>query len=198
MKNKFQSLPKPILILAVLLIAVAVIMMGDPPKNACDSQLEVFLASQSGKLTTLKGTVGSLWARTAKYCQQSKTLGGCSEFYQTIKVALRDLQNVSVDCAPFIVSQESVQKILQDSLNLMVKIAWGEKPPDPGPSMFGWHSRAELSLFCGLKKNILRYKVENEWENFVREVIARLPQSSSLSFEDAFGRSLFSVRCESL
>lgn len=196
--ESLNKLPKPFLVVAVLIIAALFIILSDPPKNICDSQLDVFLSSQSGRISSLKGRIGGLWARTAKYCQESKTLGGCSEFYNTVKVALRDIDNTSLECVNYVISQESVQKIIKDSTLLMVKMAWGEVPPEPGPQVYGWHRMSELALYCGLKKNIMKLFSDEEWELFVRSTISKLPQASQLSFDEAFGRSLFSVRCESV
>jgi hypothetical protein len=196
--DTFKNIPKPVLVLLILTIAAVVILLGDPPKDACDAQLEVFSETQAGRLSSLRGTVGSLWARTAKYCNDTKTLGGCAEFYETVRFAIRDIQIATYDCVPRLLSEEWIQKTLIDSMTLMVKLAWGENVPELGPSMYGWHRPIELVVFCNLKNLIRRSLSDEEWEAYVRKTIHKLPHSSELNFNDGFGRSLFSVRCEAL
>ncbi len=196
--DALKNMPRPLLVLLVLSGAALFIMLGDPPKDVCDAQLEVFLSAQAGRLNSLKGRVNSLWTRTAKYCQETKTLGGCAEFHDAVRAALRDIQNAPMECVPRLVSQDWVQKTLIDSMVLMVQMAWSEGVPELGPSVYGWMGMTELALFCNLKYHVQKVMLDEEWEAFVRKTISKLPRSSEVSFEDGYIRSLFSVRCESV
>lgn len=192
-----NKIPRPLLVILILALASLFIMIGDPPKSACDAQLEVILKSQAGRLNSLRGRVNSLWVRTAKYCKETKTLGGCSEFHDTVREALRDIKSAPVECIPKLIAEDWIQKVLIDSLLLMVSIAWGENLPEIGNSTFNWMGPSELALFCDLQNNIRRSFDEENWEIFVRKTISKLPHSSELNFNEAFSRSLFSLKCES-
>jgi hypothetical protein len=193
-----NKIPRTTLVLLVLFLAALFIMLGDPPKDACDAQLEVFLSSQAGRLSSLRGSVNSLWMRTAKYCKETKTLGGCAEFHDTVRFALRDIKNAPAECVPRLIQQEWLQKILFDSMSLMVQMAWGEKAPEVGPNVYGWMGMSEFSVFCGVKKHVEHQLPDEEWESYVRRTISKLPDSKQFSFQEAFERSLFSLRCDSI
>lgn len=193
-----KKIPTPVLVIIVLVGAVVFMMMSEPPRDACDVQLEVFMKAQAGRLSSLRGKVNSLWVRTAKQCQETKTLGGCTEFHNTLKLTLVDIQSAPVQCTTRLVSQEWLRKILTDSLILMVQIAWGEKPPEPGPQVYGWMEQSELAIFCKIQSNLQRVMTDEEWELFVRKSVSRLPQANELKFEESYWRSLFGVRCEAI
>jgi hypothetical protein len=198
MLAKINSIPKSVLVPIVLLVAVFLIVLNDPPKDACDAQLSLFFKSQVGKISSLKGTVGSLLSRTARYCGQVKTYGGCVEFHETLRGVIKDLRVTSPECTAKVISNEKIQMILKDSMTLMVKSAWGEKAPEPGPNVYGWMTMSEFSLFCSVKSLVYEHSDDEVWESLVRSIISQLPQSQDLKFNDGFERSLFSLRCESI
>jgi len=195
---KINLIPKPILVSLVLIIAIFLIIFNDPPKNACDAQLDIFFKYQLGKISSLRGKVGSLLSRTAKYCGDVKTYGGCVEFHETLRGIVKELHNVSPECSSKVISNEKIQMILQESMALMVKSAWGEKPPEPGPNVYGWLTMSEYTLFCGIKRMIYEHLDDEAWETLVRSIIFKLPQSNELQFNQSFERSLFSLRCEAI
>lgn len=196
--DALKNIPKPLLVVLILSAAALFIMLSDPPKDACDAQIEIFLTAQAGRLSSLRGGVTSLWVRTAKYCKETKTLGGCAEFHDTVSGALREIQNAPLECVSRLVSQESVRKTLTDSMTLMVQMAWGQGVPEPGPSVYGWMGMTEFALFCNLKNTLQRVMLDEEWEAFVRKTVSKLPRSSEVTFDEGFNRSLFSLRCESV
>lgn len=198
MLSKLNSIPKPVLVSIILLIGVLAIIVGDPPRDACDAQLDLFFKAQQGKISSMRGKVGSLLARTAKYCTETKTYGGCAEFHNTVRGVLRELQNVTAECTVKVVTNEKIQMILKESMTLMVKSAWGEKLPEPGPNVYGWLTMSEFALFCGLKRLVYEHMDDETWEAWVRSIIAKLPQVNELPFNQSFERSLFSLRCESI
>lgn len=193
-----KKIPRGVLVAGVLVIAAALIMYNEPPKDACDAQIAVFLDSQAGRLRSLRGKVNSLWTRTASYCQKNKTLGSCAEFHETVKLALVDIQNSPPECTARLIAQDWVRKFVLDSMTLMTQIAWGDNYPEVGPTMYGWMEKNELAIFCKLEFNAQRVLNDEEWEAFVRKAISHLPHAKELKFDDAFGRSLFGVRCDSV
>jgi hypothetical protein len=191
-----KNLPKPVLAGIVFVLAAAFIMFNEPPQDACDVQAEIFAKAQAGRLLSRGGKLSSLWARTASHCKASKSVGGCADFHEVIKTALGDIKGSPVQCVSRIVSQDWMQKIITESLKLMVVVAWGEVPPEPGPPSLSWLTVGDLSLFCQLQVHAHRFLDDQHWEQFVRQTIAKLPKSTELKFNDAFGRTLFAVRCE--
>lgn len=198
MLSKINSIPKSILVTIILIIGILMIVIGDPPRNACDAQLDLFFKAQLGKVSSMRGKVGSLLVRTAKYCGDTKTYGGCAEFHNTVRGVLRELHNVTPECTLKVITNEKIRMILKESMILMVKSAWGEKIPEPGPNVYGWMTMSEFALFCGMKRLVYEHMDDDAWETWVRSIIAKLPQAHELSFNQSFERSLFSLRCESI
>ncbi len=194
--NSLKNLPRPLIVISVLILGVILIMVTDPPKTVCDAQLDVFLQEQKGRMTSLKGNVGSLWARSAKFCKETQSSGGCLEFFNTTKQAVKDIHNAPDECIPRLLEEEWLYKSIKDSIILMVQLAWGAKIPEPGPSVFNWMTFTEFALFCDLQRTFKKPMLDDEWEVFVRGVIAKLPGSNQLTFNESFERSLFSLRCE--
>ena len=198
MLAKINSIPKPILVSIVLIVGILMIVIGDPPRDACDAQLELFFKAQTGKISSMRGKVGSLLARTAKYCGETKSFGGCAEFHNTLRGVIKELHNVTPECTSKVISNEKIQMILKESMVLMVKSAWGEKAPEPGPYVYGWMTMSEFAVFCGLKRLVYEHTDDETWESWVRSTISKLPQASEFQFNQSFERSLFSLRCESI
>lgn len=193
-----QKISKIKLVLLVLSVGSLLIILADPPKDKCDAQVAVFADSQSGILSSLRGKVSPLWLRTAKYCKDTKTLGGCTEFLGLLKETLRDMENSSPECVPRLLSQDAVKNLLMDSIGLLTQMAWGEEPPELGPSVYGWMTLSEMSSFCKIQGYLERAIGQEEWEIFVRKTIAKLPKVKELSFQEAYERSFFSVRCSAI
>lgn len=198
MLAQINKIPKPILVTVVLVVGVIAILLADPPNDVCDAQLNLFFKSQAGKISSVRGKVGSLLARTAKYCGEAKSYGGCVEFHNTLREILKDLNSISSECTAKVISNENIQMILKESMTLMVKSAWGEAPPELGPNVYGWMTMSEFAVFCGLQRRVYEYTDDEIWEAWVRSIIAKLPQSNTLLFNESFQRSLFSLRCESI
>lgn len=193
-----KKIPRPVLVALVLIGGALFIILSDPPKDVCDAQLEIFMSSQKGRISSFSGRVPSLWARTASLCQKSQTLGGCAEFHESVRLAIRDLRNAPPECNLRLITNESISKVLTNSLELMVRSAWGSQTPELGPSTFGWMGMREFFLFCEVKTFVQRILLDEEWEAFVRRIVWSLPKAKDLSFEEAFVRSLFSLRCEAV
>lgn len=105
---------------------------------------------------------------------------------------------------------------MNDGIELMVRLAWGVKPPEPGFDRFGWMQEAELAIFCRLKGIYLRAEGEEAWVALRNRIATKLPgeevspssdpsqvtvearkASELLSEQEIWNRSLFSVRCDS-
>ncbi|MEY4616225.1 MAG: hypothetical protein RJB66_1185 [Pseudomonadota bacterium] len=193
-----KKIPPSILVFVVIVGASLFIMLNEPPKDVCDAQLEVLMKSQSGRLSSLRGRINSLWARAAKSCQESKSYGGCVEFHEALRLALTDIQSAPYECTDRLVTQEWLRKVLTNSMVLMIKVAWGDKVPESGPAVFGWMTPSELSVFCKIQEYVKRTMTDEEWEAFVRKTLSGLPHVSELKFEEGYWRSLFSVRCDAV
>lgn len=133
-----------------------------------------------------------------------------TEFYESVQ----DGDRVREDLAEVRYTSRSLGVVLQDGLEMLVRKAWGDSPPEVGPLRFGWLQESELAVFCHLQDVLRRAKGPEEWPKYVKSVMAKLPgekRAEALSGSapiapqrpatelmpetDIRQRSLFSVSC---
>jgi hypothetical protein len=196
-----EKIPRPFLVFLVLAIGVLLFFFIREPHTVCQSQLEVLKESQAGAL--FPGKAGSaLGGRAPRYqrlledCRQGNGPGACFEYFTLLRNLIRDLNGSPREClGPFGEANE-IKRALFEGAQVMVLIAWGEKPPEEGVHRFSWLEASDISLFCSLKEMIGRIYGENGWEQFRLKTQTKMPGVKSLSPEQIWVRSLFSVRCE--
>ncbi|MGZ3769763.1 MAG: hypothetical protein ACXVCP_08000 [Bdellovibrio sp.] len=219
MENFINSLPKPILALLVIFVGVVAFMVMSPPHTVCDTQEAALREAQAGNIFPTiekKHKIPPALVRTKEACQLGNSAGSCYEYFMVLKKLADNVGKASSECTHQLFSVDEVRVALSDGLELMVRLAWGVKPPDQGLEKFGWLQEAEIATFCNLKSIYLRSNGDEAWMSFRKKVTAKLPgeelplasdpsQASVepkkaiavLSEEEIWNRSLFSVRCES-
>jgi hypothetical protein len=200
--KRLEDLPKPILVFIVLFVGAAFFFIASPPKTICDVQIDVFKQSQSGIIFS-KGTkqtsVSSLYKRSLRQCESGNSLGSCLEYFSTLRQFSKDLGTVQQECLVEVTEVSEIKESLIIGIKTLAMLAWGEDPPDLGASnKYGWLEMAELAVYCDLKNIFLRKSGEEFWNNWVLQLINELPGAKKLNADDAFMRSLFSLRCEAV
>jgi hypothetical protein len=128
-------------------------------------------------------------------CKASNTPGGCYELFQNIKVLLDDLVAVPKDCGSAAGGIKEVNAALWETVELLVRLAWGEKPPSAYNSKFGWLDTADITLFCKLKARISSMYGEAKWTAFREKMMLDLPGSKDLNRNQVWEMVLFSENC---
>ncbi len=218
MEKFFNSLPKPVLAILVILVALAFFMLNDPPHTICDVQAGNLKESLRGKLfpaTVNKNKIPPLIGQAQEICQQGNSAGSCFEYFSILRKAARDIKNLSSDCRSELVGIPEIRKALREGVVLMAKMSWGSHPPEPGMARFGWLSDSELGLFCLIKDIYTQSLGEEAWGEFRLSIFKELPGAFlpnkpggsnidgeapkailSMTEKDMWSRSIFSVRCE--
>lgn len=218
MESFINSLPKPVLALLVILIGIFAFMIMTPPHTICDTQESALREAQAGNIFTTvvnKKKIPPVLARAKEACQLGNSAGSCYEYFLVLKKVAEDVAKSSSECTNQLFNINEVKTAFSDGLELMVRLAWGVKPPEPGLEKFGWLQEAEIAAFCKLKSIFLRANDEEAWAAFRKRVAAKLPgeedkaasdptqatvepkkATAVLSEEEIWNRSLFSVRCE--
>ncbi len=214
MNNSSRSL----LVFAVLVGGVLFFFLAQRPHSVCDSQIEVFKESQKGGLYTQ--TVNGK-KRPAQFgmhietCRAGNSPGACYELFAMVRRLLRDLDAAPNQCLPEMSEVEGLKPAIFDSIELMVQLAWGSQPPEPGLTKYGWLETSDLALFCHLKRRTIQIFGEETLEQLRLKVQVKLPgelndeqdpvcpdckkrkaANETLSQEEIWVRSLFSVRCD--
>lgn len=130
-----------------------------------------------------------------EHCKMTNNPGGCYELFQELKAMTRDMGAVPSDCAPKLSQEAQVRDALWQSVELMVRLGWGEQPPTTYFQKFGWLDRADMSLFCALKGQAIDLYGESSWTNFRERMFKELPGASQISRSQAWDMSILSENC---
>src|SRR5690606_22618655 len=139
-------------------------------------------------------TIGYVKAREA--CKQSNSHGACLEMFDGLKKMMLDLRVIPDQCHEKIGELDEVRTALLGSLELMARMAWGNKAPASVYEKVGWYDSSHLHMYCALKAFSLEFYGQESWSEFVNKVMPQLPQYSELTTTEAWPRTLFSLNCD--
>lgn len=219
MESFINSLPKPVLAVLAILVGIVVFMLTNPPHTICDTHAETLRESQTGNIfptSYKKNKIPPVLVQAKESCQIGNSAGSCYEYFAVLKKLATDVSKSSSECTAQLFEINEVKTALNDGIELLVRLAWGNIPPEQGLARFGWLQESEISVFCHLKNVFIRANGEEAWTLLRRKISAKLPGEEAplssdptqavvelkkatavLSEEEIWSRSLFSVRCES-
>lgn len=207
MNNFLASLPKNLL--AFFAIAggmIFIIYFLRPPHSICDSQIEVLDKAQNAFLfedqkvkTRLagkkEGNLTTRYERLRDQCDLTNESGGCYEYFQEMRIFLRDLNALSAECGPVAGDIGRYRKPLVETLEKIARIAWGSAPPASYNLKFNWLDSSDINLFCLLKERYIRFYGDESWERFRLGLNPKLPGSKDLTPNQIWDLSIFSENC---
>ena len=196
--DRFLSLiPKNLLAFLAIAGGIAFIVLEQPPHTVCDSQLEVINTAQTRFLMKNKSEKISTtrYERLRDHCRATNSPGGCYELFQELKTLLHDLGMLTKECAPVVSDIKEYKTALQESVELMVRLAWGEAPPSTYSAKLGWLDTADMSLFCRLKGTIVGLYGESWWTNFRERMMRELPLAKDMPRNQVWDLSIVSENC---
>ena len=221
-----QKIPKPILVAAVLIISLILFILNDPLRDECDIQAFVFDNKMKGLLSAVKVNNKIQYPKMSYWkerCREGNSLGSCADYLDGLKSMTKELKLMSDKCQiSYSQKKDDFSIYVSHGLQIMALVAWGEKPPDGLADRLGWLNVGHMQTFCYLKRTFLliggdenfqalREKVYREFpDNWPEKLDAelRLPEnrpraykteanpSGTLSFEQIYQRSIFSIRCD--
>lgn len=192
------QLSKTALALLVIAGGVLALVIFNPPHTVCDAQRDAFKESQKSFLyLDEKNKVKKKTKFEEMYalCKSTNTPGGCYELFMDLKRLLADLKNVPRECGSNIGSLSEVKKAIWESTELLVRMAWGEKPPETYYEKFAWLDSADIALFCSLKSTIENLYGIEEWTRFREKMFTALPGSKDLPRNQVWETMILSVNC---
>lgn len=173
---------------------------------------------QAGNLfatTVKKNKIPPAIVRAKEACQLGNSAGSCYEYFLALKKVADDVAKASSECTAQLFNVSEVKSALNDGIEMMARLAWGVKPPEPGLERFGWMQESEIAIFCRLKSIYIRANGEESWAALRRKIFAKLPgeelplssdptqamaepkkATAVMPEQEIWNRSLFSVRCE--
>jgi len=201
MVDFLMSLPKHTLALIVMAVGILLIVLNDPPITVCGQQVKAFEKEMNGFLVKDNSRPMSQTPRFERLkgvCLQANSLGGCYEFFSAIREALDRAKLVSLECVGTLGESSVYEKFLKNSVDTIVRLAWGEKPPATASLRMNWMEAPQLALFCKLKNVFELSYGENVWANLREQYLISLPGAKELGREEAWNRSLFAAPCGGL
>jgi hypothetical protein len=112
-----------------------------------------------------------------------------------MRTLIRDLEAVPSECAAQIGSINEVKVALMEISELLVRLAWGDRPPVTYHQKFGWLDTSDISLYCRLKKQIIESYEELAWQEFRERLFRDLPGSKDMPREQVWDMTIFSENC---
>ncbi len=198
MGNLLRNLPKNVLAILVVTLGTAFIVLSQPPHTVCESQLEQIRESQKAFLfrpAASKVRLTTQYEILRDRCKASNNPGGCYELFQRVKKLLSDLETLTRECVEAGNNISEVKRTLWDTAELMVRLAWSEKPPTTYSTKFNWLDVADVSLFCRLRTRISSIYGESSWESFRERMMRDLPGAKDLARNQVWEFTLFSENC---
>ena len=199
MLERFLSLPKTMLVIVVLTIAILFIVAKDPPRTICQTQIENFKKSQKGWLykdpnvKTRKEPLMDIMIKTCKKYNNSP--GRCYGLFSKTRKFIRDFRLVSHSCRKEFARLSAVKKKLFALYSLMIRLAWGDKPPLAYQDKLNWFSEADMSFFCLIKKQVLFFYGPGTMEQWEKKTFKKLPGAEGLNQLKLRELSIVSENC---
>lgn len=201
------------------------VLIYDPPRSVCDTQMEkvremqkLFLFKEASKKglkvkyicyrkadpllpINIKSPKEEEEYACSKYqslrdrCKRTNEPGGCYELFQGIKILLSDLDSLSRECASAAGNISEVKAAIRETLELLVRLAWGDKPPNSYTAKLGWLDSADVSLYCKLRNRYQSMNGEPAWSSFRQNMLLELPGAKELARNEVWDLSIFSENC---
>jgi len=192
------SLPKNILVIVVLAAAIILIVAQDPPHTICRTHINNFKSRQKGVLykdPNIKTRQKPLLAVLVESCKKYNTPGSCYGLFSKIKTFINGFKVISVDCYPVFSGLRKVREALFEVYSLMIRIAWGDKPPLEYQDKLNWFSDVDISLFCLVKEKVLLLYGKSSLLNLERKVFKKLPGTKNMNENRIRELSIVSENC---
>lgn len=202
MNHFFSQLSRPAIVSLALIGGVLFIVLSDPPHDLCHTQINSFkedvgeyLFIDKVKNQKYKGTLKSKFQKDIEYCQNSNSTGGCYEFFFKFRTMLRALNTVSQECQKPVGAIKEVKDSLWKTVEIMIRIAWGEQPPKGIYDKYSWMDTSDMNLFCQIKSLNQRLYPEKTWVSFREKMMKELPGTNQLSRNKVWKLTILSDNC---
>lgn len=199
MAKLFAGLTQTQIAILVLVAGALFIILSDPPMDLCRVQYENFQARLVGHLYPEKNQSAKsvLLEKAYRFCMVSNSPGGCTDYFLEVNRLLFDLRSVNDQCRQEIVSKSEVSNALKTAIEALVKLAWGDSPPQFGVEKLGWLSESDIQLLCRMKflfkvEKSLATSAEDPW---IPNLLKGLPGAEQIGLEERWDRSVLSAPC---
>lgn len=222
-----QQIPKPLLVFLILAISIVFFVVNDPLRDECEIQSILFEKNTTGFLSAVKLSSNKIQFPQFNYwrdrCRDGNSIGACEDFLNGLKGLVTELRSFKDKCQiKYSETKEDFKVQLNQALQIVALVAWGDKPPKSIQERLGWLTESNLKTFCGLRKAYLNVAGEEAYTALREKVYRQYPDvwsdtvplenrtsdnrplayktqanpGGSLTKEQVYERSLFSIRCD--
>ena len=188
-----SKIPKPALVVGVMIVALIIIIKMRPLKDGCDIIISNFTEDVRGYLlksprTKTKKMIMPQVGETKKFCKEGNSPGACQNYFSALKKVEEAFVRFDNKCLVQLVEDENfvtegapeetasiIKFQLKEAVKILALLAWGEKPPAGLAERAGWLSRSEVYTFCRLKTTLLDIIGDEEYKVFRTSVIREYP-----------------------
>ena len=184
-----QKVPKPILVVVVLAISIALFVFNDPLKDECQVQGDLLTKKLGGLFVskTINRPIDGRYRNVKQFsqanywkdrCRLGNSIGACNDYFEALRTLTNELKFVSEKCQlVFSEKNEIFSTFLIEGLRYMALAAWGEKPPEGAGARLGWLTQAHLQTFCGLQRSLNAVAEEGTLDKLIESVYLEYPDS---------------------
>ena len=187
-----------VLVFLGLVGGVLIIFMLNPPHTVCNSQLNelmnrhtpFFILDKSSKFQE-----ETEYQKSFESCQNSNNPGACLKLFNGMRQLVSTLEVLPSDCS-HLCRQRAFNEPLWETIEIMVRIGWGDGPPENVYERSSWLSYSDFSLFCRVKRLLTLCHGEENWRVRQEEILSGLPGADKMERRDVWRLALFSTNCQ--
>ena len=175
-----QKIPRPVFVVVVLVIALAVIVSQNPLSDGCGVEIANFDKNVRGTLvgyrTASKKIQYAQIDNLRDICKDGNSQGSCEDYFKGIRKIADAMRNTPEKCYPQL-SQEYVKLIpaLQQGIKIMALTAWGIKPPENLAQRLGWLTESDIYGFCRAKNLLIKTLGPEAFKNYRMSIYQEFP-----------------------
>ena len=195
--NYIAKFPKGLVAFVVITLGIAFIVINDPPKTLCDSEVEIFKKDHRHFLAPIPKSNKNItqYDLQKDLCKRANGPGGCYEFFTQVRKLLQSIEGTPKQCRQKIGNIPQVKKALWQTARLFTHMAWGSSPPTSSYEKLGWYDYSDINTFCRLQDRIKELYGAREWSEMQEAMFIKLPGANQIPRDKAWNLMLLSVNC---
>lgn len=198
-ERSILDLPKVVVSIIGVSLGILVLTVLDEPKSACVGQIELLKKTHQGFLFPQQKkngiTIPPRYKSEIEHCKFGNGMGGCFGFFQSVKGFVRETALISPQCKEEFAEIKEINELLNESVSLMARLAWGGRAPSSSLLRRGWFQAGDVMLFCELQRTHFNLYGEQKFKSTREKILTSLPGADGLAREKVWSLSLFSQPC---
>lgn len=171
-----QKVPRPLLVGILLAVSIVFFVYNDPLRDECEVQISIFKQKTKGIISSTKKNKKIQYPQLnywSERCKEGNSIGSCEDYFEGLRFITNELKEVHDNCQiKYAAEDAQFVKYVQQAIQIMSLVAWGENPPAGLADRIGWLNESNLKTFCYMKKTLILL-AGNEYYLSLREKVYR-------------------------